>query len=370
MVILHAGHVPFAAHHHRALFEAYARRARTLYCEMGSRGATHEPPRGAVEVVRLRPRLPGSRIAWVARRNWRLGLRALVRRLRAEGEGAIVLIVQTPGLVDRFGAVGADLTAYLVVDDYAGLAPAADRARVARRHEDCLRDADLVWAISAPLLAAVRRLRSDALPTTTGVDQAAFESASRLPAAPSVAALPPPRIGMAGNLNDRIDWDLFEALARARPGWSFAVVGPLYLAGGATEAAVGRLRALPNVRFTGGVAPDALPAMIAGFDVGLVLYRPGAGTLGINPLKLYQYLAAGKPVVATPLPVFAGLADVVRTAADAPAMLPAIEAALAEAAADPGGADRRRRRARAFDWDVVAADRHAALERALAGRRE
>lgn len=370
MVILHAGHVPFAAHHHRPLFSAYARRARTIYCEMGSRGAPHESPRGEVEVVRLRPRLPGSRFAWVVRRNWRIGLRGLVQRLRSEGVGPIVLIVQTPGLVDRLGGVGADLTAYLIVDDYAGLAPEAESARVARLHEACLRDADLVWAISEPLLEAARRLRPDILPTTTGVDQAAFESASRLPAAPSVAALPSPRVGMAGNLNDRIDWDLLEALARARPGWSFAVVGPLYLAGAATEAAVERLRALPNVRFTGGVAPEDLPAMIAGFDVGLVLYRPGAGTLGINPLKLYQYLAAGKPVVATPLPVFAGLADVVRTAADAPAMLPAIEAALAEAAADPGGADRRRRRARAFDWEVIAADRHAALERALAGGRE
>jgi glycosyltransferase involved in cell wall biosynthesis len=304
----------------------------------------------------------------VARRNWRDGVRRVIEGLRGAGAADLVVSVQTPGIVAGLPRLGSDLTAYLVVDDYAGLAPRRDRGRVERSHRRFLRQADLVWAISEPLLEAARRLRPDVLPTTTGVDHAAFAQAADRPAAPLITALPSPRIGMVGNLNDRIDWDLLEGVARARPDWSLVVVGPLHLAGRATEQAVARLRALSNVHLLPGVAPHELPSVVAGFDVGLVLYRPGEGTLGINPLKLYQYLAAGKPVVATPLPVFARFADVVRTAASAPEMLRAIEAALTATAPGTTAVEALRRRALPFDWEAIASERLGVMHQALVAR--
>jgi UDP-galactopyranose mutase len=374
MVILHVGHVAYETHHHRALFEAYARRVRTLYLEMRDRaagdaggGIAAGATPGGVEVVRIEPRLPGGRFAWIARRNWSHGVRAQVAALRSGGATDVVLSVQTPGTVPTLAGLGADLTSYLIVDDYAGLAPAGERAGVERAHQRLLRDADLVWAVSTPLLEAARRVRPDARPTSTGVDHAAFADAAARSAAPAVAALPRPRIGMAGNLNDRIDWELLEGIARARRDWSLVIVGPLHRAGAATARGVERLRRLANAHLLPGVAPGDLPGVIAGFDVGLVIYRPGEGTLGINPLKLYQYLAAGKPVVATPLPVFAQFADVVRIAADTPALVRAIDAALAQDAADPHAAEARRRRALPFDWDAIAVARLEVMQAALAG---
>ena len=62
------------------------------------------------------------------------------------------------------------------------------------------------------------------------------------------------------------------------------------------------LAALPNVHFLPACAHGDAPAIYAGFDVGLIPYRINPYTEGLSPLKLYEYLAMGVPVVATPLP--------------------------------------------------------------------
>lgn len=302
----------------------------------------------------------------MARWNWWLAARAALAGLKRAGRRERVLMIQTPGLLPTLTGLDADLTAYLIVDDYAGLADPRSRAGVARAHRALARAADLVWAVSLPLAEEARSHRSVVHLTTHGVDVAAFEAAARLPTWPLMADLPPPRVGALGKLNDRIDWDLVESIAAARPGWNLVFVGPLYLAGEATLRAVERLRRRPNVHFLPEVAPAEIPRVMQALDVGLILYRPGIGTAGINPLKLYQYLAAGKPVVSMPLPAVLRFEGAARVAENAAEFLAAIEAALGSRdAADE--VERRRALAHSLDWNRIAADRLEAIRASLAG---
>jgi glycosyltransferase involved in cell wall biosynthesis len=199
-----------------------------------------------------------------------------------------------------------------------------------------------------------------------GVDHDAFASAASAPPPPSMATIAGPRVGSVGNLNDRVDWTLVEGIARSRPGWNVVLVGPIYQAGPRTLEALPRLRLLPNVHLLPEVPPGDLPGMVAHLDVGLIIYAPGPGTLAINPLKLYQYLAAGRAVVSTPLPSveeFRGTVAIARTVEE---FVAAIEAALAPPEAAPAAA--RARRVLEFDWEQVAALRLELLHDALRAR--
>jgi hypothetical protein len=108
-----------------------------------------------------------------------------------------------------------------------------------------------------------------------------------------------------GNLNDRVDWELLQRLARQRPDWHMVLVGPCIMRARRPKRAVSDLASDANVHFVSAVAESELPATISALDVGLIPYALTPATLRINPLKLYQYLAAGLPVVATPIPAVA-----------------------------------------------------------------
>ncbi len=381
MILVHLGHVPLNEHHHRGLFEAYARDHLVVYVEKPprrwlapGRGAASVPAgfvdgvvpeRGFVHAP-IRGPLPLERFHTVAEWNWWLGLRALLRSLRPRTAAPIVLILQTPRLLPTLRGLDADLRVYQVIDDYVGLAPDPGSARrIAASHERTLREADVVWAISETLADAARRVRDDVRLTTTGVDHARFAAARGRPPHPLVGRIPSPRIGLVGVLNDRVDWALLEAMARRHADWNMVLVGPVRHAGPETGPALDRLLRLGNVVRLGEVEEEEIPACIAGFDVCLIAYRMGPGTLGINPLKLYQYLAVGKPVVATPLPAAIEFGDVVRVARTLDEFEAAIADSLRDDVGNAVGVAARQRRARAFDWSAIAADRAAILAGAL-----
>jgi glycosyltransferase involved in cell wall biosynthesis len=157
-----------------------------------------------------------------------------------------------------------------------------------------------------------------------------------------------PVVGFAGNLTaEKVDFDLLEAVARARPEWSLVLVGP------PAEDARGqldRLGALNNVHALGFRPYEELPAYVSGFSVGVIPYRATAYTRNCSPLKVYEYLAAGKAVVASGVPELSGMEPDV-TLADRPeAFVAAIESALA--ASSPEAVARRRATAEQNTWEA------------------
>jgi glycosyltransferase involved in cell wall biosynthesis len=236
---------------------------------------------------------------------------------------------------------------YEVVDLHAGFAnsgPGTDAAEAA-----LLADADLVVAASASLFEAAAPRCRRAVLIPNGCDPDHFADA---PPCPRLAALPRPILGYFGALDDWFDAGLIAAAARARPGASFVLVGQ------PSDRARYALRRLGNVHLVGERPYAVLPRYLAAFDVCLIPFRRTPLTLAASPVKLFEYLSAGKPVVSARLPEVEAFADVVRLA-DTPAeLLAAVDAALAEGDA---GRDGRRRVARANGWDERADRLDAAL---------
>ena len=126
-----------------------------------------------------------------------------------------------------------------------------------------------------------------------------------------VSELPKPVIGFHGWIQYWIDFDLIAYAANKRPDWSFVFIGPIE-----PLARVSKVRGLSNVHFLGKMPYDNIPALISGFDVCINPFVIDKLSDTVSPIKLYEYLASGKPVVSVDMPAareFADLISIVRT---------------------------------------------------------
>lgn len=154
-------------------------------------------------------------------------------------------------------------------------------------------------------------------------------------------------LGFVGAIAYWVDLNLIEFVARARPDWSIVMVGPIR-----AGVNVGRFRHLSNVRFVGKKDWTVLPHYLRAFDVCLSLFKVSEPiTVTANPLKVYEYLAAGRPVVSTDMPEVRPLRDVIRIACSKEDFVEQIQAALQE----DGAAARQARIevARNYDWPAL-----------------
>jgi glycosyltransferase involved in cell wall biosynthesis len=267
------------------------------------------------------------------------------RRLGFERPLLWSYVPQAEWLVD---ALAPSAIVYHCVDDIAeqrGIDGAAFRAA----EERFAARADLVLASAPALAERMRGLAERVVYAPNVADTALFAQAlADGPADPALAALARPRIVFTGAVvATKLDLSLLEAVARARPTWTFALVGPVGPGDPGTD--VSALRALENVHLLGPRRYEQLPAVLRAADAGLVPYAINPLTRSIFPMKVYEYLAAGLPVVSTRLPALDGVGDVV-TAGDAPGVVAALERALAGDTAQA----RRERSARVHgnSWDA------------------
>ena len=163
-----------------------------------------------------------------------------------------------------------------------------------------VRGVDAVVLSSALLREEIEPLRPRRIVEIgNGVDFELFDAAGRAPrqARPRSAALPAPRIGYAGALAEWIDLELWRPTARSFPEAEPGAGG----AGGRDRESTRRPSSpeLPNVHWLGAKPHDELPHYVAAMDVCLIPFRTTPLTRGVNPNKLWEYLALGKPVVAT-----------------------------------------------------------------------
>jgi glycosyltransferase involved in cell wall biosynthesis len=196
----------------------------------------------------------------------------------------------------------------------------------------------LVFATTEPLRARLEPLNAATHLVPNGADYPHFAAAADGDGAETeLTGLRRPILGFAGNMLPlKVDFDLVDRLAQARPEWSIALIGP---AEGEAIAALSRLASRPNVRWLGPKTYEELPRYVGSFDVGLIPYRRNRYTEACFPLKLYEYLAAGKPVVASGLPSVQGVDRDVLLAEGVEELAAAIEIALGRSRAQ----DRERR---------------------------
>ena len=130
-----------------------------------------------------------------------------------------------------------------------------------------------------------------------GVDHEQLSRAvnEELPIPLELASLPRPIFGFVGVVGEWVDLDLLAALARGRPDASIVIIGPVLVPHGPCAD-------LPNVHWLGARDHGSLPGYLRLFDVGLIPFKHVPLTHNANPIKLYEYLAAGVPVVSTACP--------------------------------------------------------------------
>jgi len=191
-----------------------------------------------------------------------------------------------------------------------------------------------------------------------GVETAHFEPPRVTP--PDLAALPRPRLGYVGLLSHFLDFEVLETLRRNRRGGTLVLIGP---GSPATRDAVAEFGRRDGVAILGPKPYEDVPAYMQGLDVGLIPFRASDPYVqGINPNKVYQYLASGRPVLTTPLLDLAASPPDLLFASGHGDWEQALDRVL-EAAPDPA---RRRALARPHDWGALSERMVAEIERRLA----
>ncbi len=253
-------------------------------------------------------------------------------------------------------------TVFEHIDELEVFTAAHEIGALRRWYEDAVAGAELVAASAGDLLEKVRRDRPDAILCPNGVDYRHF---SRPPGEPpaDVADLVDagrPVIGYYGAIAEWVDFGLIRTAAEKMSDVSFVFIGPEY------DASVRQhldVFDLPNVRWLGVKDYDDLPDYLAAFDVATIPFVVNDVTQAVSPIKLFEYMAGGRPVVTPNLRECARY-EAVLIAADADDYVAKLRQALA-LRHDPEHQALLRRTARANTWEM----RAGTLVDALAHRR-
>ncbi len=277
----------------------------------------------------------------VARRTLRCTVPGLRARLCEAGFGRPDILWMSPG--SPFLALLDDLphglSVYRMSDDTATF-PDAPRS-FARLEEEVLQRCDLVIATARRLERRARGLGARRVLYLPNACEPEVFAAEPLAEPADVVHLARPRAVYAGAIDSWFDADLVAGAARALPEWEFVLIGPV-------RADLGTLAASPNVRVLGPRPYGDLPAYLRHADAGIVPFRITPMTQAIHPIKVYEYCAAGLPVVATPMEETVEMDAPLRLARDAEGFASALVAGLGDG---PGGRDGRLAYARANTWD-------------------
>lgn len=194
------------------------------------------------------------------------------------------------------------------------------------QEKNLLNRADLVFTGGKSLYEAKKRRHSNVFAFPSSIDYQHFEPARHiLPVPADMQHIQGPRIGFCGVIDERMNVNLLAAVAHQRADWQFILLGPTVKIDPAT------LPQAPNIHYLGMKSYDELPAYFSQWDVAIMPFAINEATRYISPTKTPEYLAAGLPVVSTPIQdvisTYAGWAPVL--IADSPvAFAEAIEKAL------------------------------------------
>lgn len=222
-------------------------------------------------------------------------------------EGKKVLWFTYPGFPYLLTMTGWDMTVYDCSDLWAAqeseketLFSRLSKHNLKNAEEKIINGSGLIFATSDYLAETIRKYSGrEAVVVENGVDYALFENVAFSGDKDILADISRPRLGFVGGMKPKIDFSLLASLADYNSGWSIVLIGPAPFS---KNREFQELVSRRNVHWLGAIAPNEVPQYLQCLDVGLLPYREIEYNKAVFPLKLYEYLAAGLPVVGCNLP--------------------------------------------------------------------
>lgn len=222
-------------------------------------------------------------------------------------------------------------------------------------YDNAVRSADIVLTTSDKLYELAAGINPNVYLVPNGCDYEHF--ANFIHGRPAeIANLPGPIIGYIGVVASWVDVDLIIRVADSYPDCSIVVVGPLYN--------ISEVPTRGNIHWVGFKAYEELPAYAQSFDVGIIPFKASSMTEAVNPIKMWEYMATGMPIVTTNLPEASKYRDLVLVSAGADDFIYNVGRAIAENS--PEKRSERMKLALENSWRVRASQIVAIIEERLA----
>lgn len=227
--------------------------------------------------------------------------------------------------------------------------------------------ADVVFTGGISLYEARANQHQNIHPFPSSIDVAHFARARDTVEIPADEfRIPPPRLGFAGVIDERMDLQLVREIASLRPTWNIILIGPV------AKLAENELPRGPNIHYLGPRPYALLPEYMAGWDVGIMPFARNESTRFISPTKTPEYLAAGKPVVSTSIRDVVriyGKQKIIAIADSSHDFVSQVERIL-QRGNDPGWLERVDNLLSRNSWDATWTSMMRLINKALAGRTE
>lgn len=272
-------------------------------------------------------------------------LRLAAKKLNLSDPIVLSILPSAEPFVDIFNPIA---SAYYAVDEMTafGGIPEEERTQIRSQEERMIQRSDLTLAVSEKLKKRFEKLHPNTHLLPNGVDTQ-FYSPSRLKRItihPMLKDLNGPVIGFIGQVDERINQELLIKMAKDHPQWNIILVGRKK-----KGVDFSQLENEPNITLTGYQHYENLPHFIKAFDVCMIPYRISELTHSCNPLKLYEYLATGRPVVSTPIAGIEFCKNVIYVADQPADFIEKVKLAVNET--DPQARRDRLKVAKENDWE-------------------
>lgn len=256
---------------------------------------------------------------WFTAFKYRKVLDGVNDAIKSLGMSDCILMLQNPMAIGVVEGVACRSFVFDAIDNWLYHPQMKDKQLIGENYNYVDTKADLILTVSESLTHTFRTNKNVQW-VPNGVDVEYFADAIK-PADEQKKTV----IGYVGKIQERVDFDLVEACLKALPDCEFEFLGPAYAQGDRIKALAEQYR---NIHFAGDVHYTQLPAAMRSFDITIIPHKVDAFTDSMNPLKLYEYLAAGKLVVTTGVAGIGDISPYVYTAADQDSFIAQLKKAI------------------------------------------
>ena len=253
-----------------------------------------------------------------------LFLKPIINKLGLEN---YVLWTYLPNSIELLGKLHEKFVIYDCVDEHSEFTGLINKDVVLEMEKGLIEKSDLVFYSAKNLYERkkIHNKNSYLIPNAADIDLFLKSTFPETPIAQDIANIKKPIIGFIGAIHDWIDLDVIKYIAEKRPEWSIVMIGPV-----GPNIDIKDLEKLNNLHFLGKRSPSDLPKYLKAFDVCINPFKLNNLTENVNPLKIYEYLASGKPIVSSKMKEILHFSDIIYFAESGEDFIKKIEKALSE----------------------------------------